>query len=449
MVISCQSLVSAIFVSNLILEKKMATINFVLRPSSRKGRHPGSLTLRVIHGRKPKTATTGCRLYAEEWDVARQEIIYPPNDPQRAAYLDDARQKIIACAEKIAGYIATLEKHGRYTADEVIGKYRRNIDDGKLLGYAETLAVEQEQNEKFRLADAYRTVSNRLVEFNKSVDIPLEHINTELIKAFETELMNKGRKPNTISFYMRNLRAIYNKAVAAGRITGKKKNPFAGVYTKVHQKTAKRALTVEETTNLYEIDSTALLEQHFPGTPERLRMEGLYFSWRLYMFAFFAQGMCFIDVAYLRKECFKDGMCTYYRKKTNKLVEVQVNEGMQQIIDSLADEVKDSPYVFPIVTGEGAEARKQYESALRSQNRRLKALAKLACVEKKLSMHVARHSFATIVRSGGMPAGVISEMMGHSTEKMTHNYFASFDRSYSEQAYHIIVSGLSRAPLPA
>ena len=47
----------------------MTSINLVLRPSSKEGRHAGSLSLRVVHNRKSRMIVTGCRLYMEEWDA--------------------------------------------------------------------------------------------------------------------------------------------------------------------------------------------------------------------------------------------------------------------------------------------------------------------------------------------------------------------------------------------
>lgn len=407
----------------------MATANFVLRPSTRKGRYPGSLSLRVIHDRKVKTTAMGCHLYPQEWDSERQTVIYPENDPHRTSFLEEAQAKITACGETVQDIIAALEKQGRYTTGDITGKLRRKKDDGRLLGYVDVLADDLERGGQYRLSKAYRTVSNALVKFNKGVDIPLNHMNATLIKAFETELMNKGKKPNTISYYMRNLRAIYNKAVKAHRIPAKQDNPFAGVYTKVHQ-TTKRALTVGETTSLYAIDFNALREQHPKGTSEREHIENLHFAHRLFMFCFFAQGMCFIDMAHLRKENIKDGVCTYYRKKTRKEVEVKVNEGMQKIIDSFAAEVVNSPYLFPIITGEGETARRQYETALRTQNRRLKALAKLAEIDKRLTTHVARHTCATsVMLANKVTLENLAKILGHKSTKMTQRYARVLDSS--------------------
>lgn len=419
----------------------MPSLNFALRPSTKAGRHPGSLSLRVVHNRKVKTMALSCRLYAEEWDANRQTVIYPENAPERVRYLEEAEDKINACVVSVKRYISTLEKQGQYTAEDIIVKHRQSKDDGKLLGWVETLARELSKSKQERLARAYRTVARGLVKYNKGVDIPLIHINACLIKGFEQDLREKGKKPNTISYYMRNLRSIYNKAKVAKRIPARFENPFVGVYTKVGT-TTKRAMTVEETMRFYDIDFNKLRAKHPINSPEREYVDNLYYSWRLFIFCFYAQGMCFIDMAHLRKENIRDGVCTYYRKKTKQQVEVAVNGGMQKIIDSFANEVKDSPYLFPILNGKGDE-RLQYESALRTQNRRLKALAKLADINKRVTTHVARHSFATIVRSGGVPMGVISEMLGHTTEKMTHNYLASFDRSYFDQAYGVILSALS------
>ena len=423
----------------------MTSINLVLRLSSREGHNQGSLSIRVIHDRHSRMIVSGYRLYPEEWDAERQKIIYPSHDPDRTTYLEEAEVKIASNIATLNGIISALNKQGRYSVGDVILKYRHKTDEGKLSGYVESMAPELEHANQHRLIRAYRTVASELVKYNKGEDILLSHINSCLVKGFENNLKMRGRQPNTISFYMRNLRAIYNKAVSSHRIHARTENPFSGVYTKV-KATAKRALTEEETTRMHDIDFNTLRSKYVPGSPRYQYMENLYFSWRLFMFCFQAQGMCFIDMAYLRKENIKDGVCRYYRQKTGQQVVVTVNEGMQRIIRSFASTVRNSPYLFPILKHEGALARKDYESALRTQNRRLKVLSGMAGIDKRVTTHVSRHTFATITRGGGLPTGVISEMLGHTTEKMTHNYFASLDISQFDQAYRIISDVLSGHP---
>ena len=420
-----------------------SSINFVLRLSHKEGRQQGSLCVRVVHARRSRTVAVGCRLYPEEWDFQTGTIVKPTVDNERANELRQQEIRMNNCAKLLQEIIGSLQKQGRYTVDDIMTRYCRRTDSNKLSGYVESLADGLEQAGQFRLLQAFRTVANELVKFNRGEDIPLTHINACLAKGFENDLRRRGRAANTISFYTRNLRSLYNKAVKARRIAAQDEDPFAGVYTKV-KATAKRALTVEETTSLYDIDFEAIRARYAPGSAELRHVESLYFAWRLFMFCFMAQGMCFVDMAYLRKDNIKNGVCRYYRRKTGQQVEVTVHEGMQRIIDSFADDVRNSPYLFPIIKHEGAAARRDYESALRTQNRRLKALAKLAGIEKRVSTHVSRHTFATITRNSGLPTGVISEMLGHTTEKMTHKYFASFDRSQFESVPQIIATALSR-----
>ena len=426
---------------------RMTSINLLLRPSSKEGHHPGSLSVRVVHDRRSRMIVTGYRLYPGEWDAGQQKIIYSSHDSARAAYLEEAEAKIAVGITTLKGIILMLSKQGRYSVEDVINKYRLKTNEGKLSGYVESMAVELERADQHRLLRAYRTVASQLVKYNKGEDIPLPHINACLVKGFEHDLRQRGLQPNTISFYTRNLRAIYHKAVASRRITAKTEDPFAGVYTKV-KVTTKRALTEEETTRLHNIDFDALRVQHAPGSTGYQHVENLYSAWQLFMFCLQAQGMCFIDMAHLRRENIKEGVCRYYRHKTGQQVVVAVNEGMQRIIDHFASQVKDSPYLFPALKREGVLVRVDYESALRAQNRRLKVLSRLAGIDKRITTHVARHTFATIIRSGGLPAGVISEMLGHTTEKMTHNYFASLDMLRYGQAYQIISDVLSRDPDP-
>lgn len=422
----------------------MATFKFVFRPSRRDGRQQGSLFLRVIHERKSKTASVCCRLFPDEWDMAAQAIRYPACEPSRRDSLSVVEGKLSACRDKLNDVIGKLEKKGYYTASDIIGRYRCTKDAGMLLGYAASLAEDLRENEQYRTARAYGTVCRGLVAFNSGVDVPLVRITAGLIKRFETNLKEKGKQPNTISYYMRNLRAIYNKAVDAGRIPAGEK-PFAGVFTGVEE-TKKRALVASEINRLRRIEFENLLQTHQPGTRKYRDIQNLYYAWRLFFFCLYAHGMCFVDLAHLKKAHLKDGVIRYYRKKTGKQIEVPVNEGMRKIIESFAAEMKDSSFLFPVAgnVGEAGKGRVLYETAMCTQNRRLKKLAELVGIERRISTHVARHTWATICKNELLPLSVISEGLGHSSEKMTRKYLASFDHSILGDAGKTVLSAISR-----
>lgn len=417
-------------------------MNLVLRPSVRGGHHPGSLSLRLIHNRQVKTITLrGCRIYPEEWNKTMQEVIYPENNPRRTASLESLEHRINDEIELLNTHLETLQKQGRYNVEDLVKLYRQRQDASKLSGYTETLVNVLEHRKQHRLASAYLTVTRRLIKFNNDVDIPLTQINNHLIKDFEQYLKDEGKMPNTISYYMRNLRAIFNKAVGEKRIAKPRENPFAGVYMGV-TKTMKRSLSLDEVKTLHDLNLGKAVEETKPESKERETLENLYHANSYFGFCFYARGMSFIDLAYLRKENIKDGFIRYVRKKTGQQIEVRITPEIQAIIDRFAGEVKHTPYVFPLIRDNNKDAYKQYETALRIQNSRLKKVAELAGLNKPISTHWARHSWATAAKQKNLPITVISEGLGHTSEKTTQIYLDSLENSVLDAANEIIISAV-------
>ena len=419
----------------------MTSMNLVLRPSTKEGHHPGSLSLRVIHNRQVKTVTLpGCRLYPEEWNKETQEVIYPDNNPRRLAALELLARRVNDEVELLNTHLQTLEKQGRYSVEDLVRLYRQRKDNSTLSGYCDTLASELKRLGQGRTANAYRTVTRGLIKFNKGQDIPLREINARLIKEFEIYLKTCCM-PNTISYYMRNLRAIYNKAVAEKIIRGRDEKPFAGVYTGV-TKTMKRALRLEEVQKLLSLDLNGLVKEQEPDNAKRIELEKLYTAQRYFAFCFNARGMCFIDLAYLQKSNIRSGVIKYVRKKTGQQMEVKVNNEMKAIIDSFSKETIGTPFLFPITRDMGKDYRPQYENGLRIQNLRLKKLAAMADIPRQLSTHWARHSWANMGKQQDLPLRVISECLGHKSEKTTLIYLDQLDNSLLDSANDKITSAV-------
>jgi integrase len=230
---------------------------------------------------------------------------------------------------------------------------------------------------------------------------------------FEQQLKAEGLSLNTISFYMRNLRSIYNRAVEMQLIVSQEIPPFKYVFTG-RERTVKRALTQHEINRLNNAD-----------IPDN---KHLFFARQLFFFGFHAKGMSFVDMAYLKKSDCKNGTIRYRRKKTGRIIELKVTSQLRELIDYFAPMVTGSPYLLPIITDSQKSERLQYESALRTQNSRLKALARLSGLEHALTTHVSRHTWASLAKQIHTPIAVISESLGHSDEKTTQIYLASFDR---------------------
>lgn len=410
----------------------MCSIKFVVRPS-RKGREfGGHLFIRLIRHRISHTITTPYRLYAGEWDCCGQCVVYDGSDTVRRRELSQIGRELLRERVRLEEIIQQQKEEGRCSSASVVRAYHLVRDKKSLCAFSGRLCDELEEQGRIRTGRAYGTVTRGLLCFVKREDLALSSLDGPLVESFEKHLQQLGRSANTISYYMRNLRAIYNKAVQAGLMGGLPSNPFGHVYTGVRP-TRKRSLSRGDLLRLYELDVLS-------GIPARDKRQSassqrLVDAQRLFFFSFHARGISFVDLAYLRKDNIRQGVLRYYRKKTGRQIEVKVTPAMQSIIHCFSDRVSKSPYLFPILSGGDAKkSRLEYESGLRLQNKRLARLSHLAGLGQRVTTHVARHSWATMAKSENLPLWVISEGLGHSNEKTTYTYLASFERSVLDVA---------------
>ena len=120
--------------------------------------------------------------------------------------------------------------------------------------YMKIAALELRRSGNLRTSETYTAAMNSFRKFLKGRDIMVDEIDSSIISSYESWLKDRGVCPNSTSFYMRNLRAAYNKA-AAGGLTPQRQ-PFRYVYTGV-ERTHKRAVPLETIRRLRDLDLTA------------------------------------------------------------------------------------------------------------------------------------------------------------------------------------------------
>lgn len=151
--------------------------------------------------------------------------------------------------------------------------------------YMTALIQQFRANGHIRTAETYQATLNSFRKFRGESDIPLHKINAEIIEAYEAFLNAASLSPNTVSIYMRILRATYNRAVE--QELAKQTFPFRRVYTG-NEKTRKRALPIAKLKQLKTIDIS--------------RHKSLDFARDMFMLSFYMRGMSFIDMAFLKKK---------------------------------------------------------------------------------------------------------------------------------------------------
>lgn len=306
------------------------------------------------------------------------------------------------------------------------GKSKSASSRIRVLEYMEGLAAELDSCGKFGTARNYRRTINSFSAF-LGRDIPLAKLNGRVVAEYDDWLRRRNIVRNTVSFYMRVLRSVYNKAVRHNLV--RQTFPFGNVYTGV-DRTRKRAVDEQVLSRLQHLDIDA-------ASP-------LAFARDLFIFSYCMRGMAFVDIAFLRKTDIRNGTITYFRRKTGQNLAVRIEPCIDRIIRRYESSAADSPYVFPLLRSSASEcAFREYQVALGIYNRRLKELSHLLGIDIPLTSYVARHTWATVARNRNIPLSVISAGMGHTSEKTTQIYLASLENSVIDRANRLILQALN------
>lgn len=303
---------------------------------------------------------------------------------------------------------------------------RINVKVG-ILSFIEQQVEYLHSCKRYGTARNYMRAKNSLASYCNSCDLPLSSVDEVFIEGYNLFLQQRGIVRNSISFYMRILRAVYNKAARQHLVEQQSGNPFINVYTGI-DRTRKRAVNEKIIAKLYKLD--------LKSSPV------LSLARDMFVFSYCTRGMAFVDMAYLCKSNIKRGEICYSRRKTDQQLVVRIEPAVQRIIDRYANPV--SGYIFPILKS-GNDAAKnfmQYQIALNYYNRQLKRLSNMLQLDCCLTSYVARHSWATSARKHNIPLSIISAGMGHTSERTTQIYLKTLENNVIDKANRRIISCL-------
>ena len=400
----------------------------------------GGLYFQIIHNRVVRQLNTDYKVFAEEWDAESESVIVNGSRSNLLLGIQERLAWDVARLEKVVRSLETERR--RFTADDVITMFHKLTKESSLFTFMHGVIAQLKQLGKVRTSETYTATLKSFMAFRDEQDVPLDGISSDMMLMYEAHLKARGVRMNTISFYMRNLRAVYNRAVEKGLT--QPNNPFRHVYTGV-DKTVKRAIPIKAIKALKELD---------------LSMKpSLDFARDMFLFSFYTRGMSFVDIAYLKKTDLQNGILTYRRRKTGQELSIKWEKCMAEIIAKYPENKTD--YLLPIIKEEGngrnsvshqaclngrvvtdegkANERRQYDNTLHLVNYRLKELSTMLKLQRPLTMYVARHSWASAAKSKNVPLSVISEGMGHDSEATTQIYLASLETSVVDKANKMIL----------
>lgn len=377
------------------------------------GEHP--LMIRVCKDGKKKYQSLGISVNPAHWDFKKNK---PKSNCPNKEYIN----KIIADkSNEFAEQIVKLKsEHKEFTVNSLIDNTSEKVKP-KTVGdvFLEQLQRLTDENRRGYMLST-KQVYNSLIDFNKHLNIYFSDIDVTWLRRYETYLRKKGIAENTIGIRFRTLRAIYNLAIEENIIKADH-YPFKNYkVSKLHQETAKRAITKEDVNRILDYQST--------NKYLKLPID-------LFAFTYYVGGINFVDIAYLTKENLMDGRLIYTRRKTGKLIKIPLQPQAMELIEKYSD--KESPYLFPILsTYHKTEQQRanRVHKVITKVNQRLKEVGKALDIPIALTTYVARHSQATVMKKAGVSTSIIRELMGHSSERVTQIYLDSFDNKQIDDA---------------
>jgi len=364
-------------------------IKFLLRQNKTKY----TIYIRHTKDRKQSYITTGIEIEKKNWDEQKEQV-----KNNYTFWLDDF-QKIDFLKQKANEIITSellTEKNITFNDfKEFLFNIKKSID------FETFIKSEIEKRKHLITISTYNsqlTQLKKILRFQQKIDIT--GIDKNFIEKYHKSLIERGLQKTTIGKALSSLRTFLNWALENELI---KKNPFENV--KIAKGEGNRQfLDVLELQTLYNL----YLEKKL-----NTRLQNVL---QIFLFACFT-GLRFTDVRLLRFNNIKDDFIDFVQHKTSERNRLFINEYAKALLPT-CNNIND--FVF-----------KKY--ANQTINRFIKEIMVIAGINKSVSFHCARHTFATVSLQINIPIEIISKSLGHSKIATTQIYAKLVDETKKQQ----------------
>ena len=372
--------------------------------------------VRITYNKTNTTITTGVRVREEHWDANKQLVTRHNENFQKL------NQTISEIYLKVQKAILKLQEENQFSIEElkllISDKPAPRTKASTFKEFSEQLIRELHQINKTGNALIYQTASNRLRNYAKNEKLTFKDINYTFLEGFKRQLITENVRQNSISNYLRTIRAIYNRAIKA-KLIDRSFYPFSELTIK-SERTAKRAVLINDIKKLYYLEFK-----------EKSR------EWhaRNYFFLSFSLiGISFSDMAYLKPSNIIQGRLVYRRRKTHKDYSIKLTALAQTVLNHYNSE----KYLLPILPGSIVEdslhAKKLIRQWIKTTNKWMNSLGEKCDFSEPLTTYVARHTWATTAKRLGYSNELIAEAMGHEYgNKITNIYLDNFDQTVIDE----------------
>lgn len=393
---------------------------FLVKRANSKKLHP--ITIRIIKDRKSSYIYLGQAIKLNQWDS--KNCCVKNNHPDYLEINQLIISKLsIANKSLLNAEIKEENLSSRKIKKQIVTKHTNDFFE-----IAKIYLKNIEERKKFHQLDVEINRIKVFKEFIKNDKLFFNNLDVNLLMTFQYFLINKRNlSKRTVVNYMITIRTIYNLAIT-NSVADVRFYPFGkGKYQIKFPETQKIGLNAEEITKLESIEDITKAQDY---------------ALSVWLLSFYFAGIRVSDVLQLKWTDFMDNRLSYRMDKNSKLVSLKVPDKVLKILSKL-ERHDDSIFLFKELEGVDLEdkryLRTRIKTSTRNFNRRLELIAEKAGIDKKLSMHIARHSFGNI--SGDkIPIQMLQKLYRHSSVTTTIMYQSNFMQKETDDALDKVIN---------
>lgn len=359
------------------------------------------IVIRVREGQDRRDIPTGRKIAKKHWDEVRGKVKKSHTDAHvinGAVEIKLAEISKVRLASHIEGRPVKLKKLSEKPTTSSFSAYIRS----RQVDYQDRKMDDRAEKVGWLLEDLAGCFGD---------DIFFDDVDTDWCRKFDAFNIQKGNKPNTRVKKFSILSGFYKAALKEGRTTGI--NPIDN-YNIQGAPVKKVKLTVEHIQSL-----------------ESVRLTGYQAIARdIFLFSFYARGARFENCLAMPPSAIANGRLSWRVNKGGGYISVPITPKIKAIIDRYL--VPGAKYIFPVM--DPAISEKDYKKEIINKNtllnRHLRNAAKKAGIDFWISYHIARHTFAFLLKKKSNSIHIIKDALRHKDSQTTERYLKELDDEY-------------------
>lgn len=401
-----------------------SSVKVTLRKKPNKqGKYP--LAVRITKDRRTSYLYTGQFIDLKHWDST--ERIVRKSHPNAARLNHLLLAKLSEANTKLLELQTTKED---VSSKQIKKEITAPLNKTTFKQLAENYLQEMKANGKLTRYASDKVRVDHLVRFAENNYLTFKEIDEVFLRRFMSYLkVSRKLSQRSIVNNLVVIRTLYNRAIKQGMVE-RKHYPFGADKIRIKfPETEKVGLTIKEIQEVEGLDNLNKQESH---------------TRNVWLFSFYLAGMRVSDVLQIRWSDIYDGRLHYRMKKNDKLLTLKLPDKLLPILKQYrVDKASDTDFIFPEMKKANKESLQDVfaktKTATKKFNKYLKSIAEKAKIGKKVTMHIARHSFGNIA-GDKIPIQMLQKLYRHSSITTTINYQANFMHRETDDALEKVIN---------